>query len=68
VQQVQAAVRNFQETLRKKCGHVIGSKLNQLPWHSFGEGLKMIFIAGNELFNQGSVDYEVSRRYGDPVR
>ncbi|NTW82956.1 MAG: hypothetical protein HGB36_06260 [Chlorobiaceae bacterium] len=45
------------------CGHVIGSSLNQLHWNSSGEGLKMIFIAGNEPFNQGSVNYEVACRW-----
>lgn len=45
------------------CGHVIGSSLNQLQWNSSREGLKMIFIAGNEPFNQGSVDYEVACRW-----
>ena len=42
------------------CGHVIGSSLNRLRWNTSGEGLKMIFIAGNEPFNQGSVNYEVA--------
>jgi hypothetical protein len=45
------------------CGHVIGSSLNQLQWNSSREGLKMIFIAGNEPFNQGSVNYEVACRW-----
>lgn len=45
------------------CGHVIGSSLNQLQWNRSLEGLKMIFIAGNEPFNQGSVDYEVACRW-----
>lgn len=45
------------------CGHVIGSSLNQLRWNSSPEGLKMIFIAGNEPFNQGTVNYEVACRW-----
>ena len=45
------------------CGHVIGSSLNRLRWNTSGEGLKMIFIAGNEPFNQGSVNYEVACRW-----
>ncbi|NTV06208.1 MAG: VWA domain-containing protein [Chlorobiaceae bacterium] len=45
------------------CGHVIGSSLNQLQWNRSGEGLKMIFIAGNEPFNQGTVNYEVATRW-----
>jgi len=42
------------------CGHVIGSSLNRLQWNTSGEGLKMIFIAGNEPFDQGSVNFRVS--------
>lgn len=45
------------------CGHVIGSSLNRLRWNTSGEGLKMIFIAGNEPFSQGSVNYEVACRW-----
>lgn len=45
------------------CGHVIGSSLNRLRWNTSGEGLKMIFIAGNEPFNQGAVSYEVACRW-----
>ncbi|NTV61360.1 MAG: VWA domain-containing protein [Chlorobiaceae bacterium] len=45
------------------CGHVIGSSLNQLRWNSSREGLNMIFIAGNEPFNQGSVNYEAACRW-----
>ena len=45
------------------CGHVIGSSLNRLRWNSSDEGLKMIFIAGNEPFNQGTVSYEVACRW-----
>lgn len=42
------------------CGHVIGSSLNRLQWNRSDEGLKMIFIAGNEPFDQGSVNFRVS--------
>ncbi|NTV98533.1 MAG: VWA domain-containing protein [Chlorobiaceae bacterium] len=45
------------------CGHVIGSSLNQLRWNSSREGLNMIFIAGNEPFDQGSVNYEAACRW-----
>jgi hypothetical protein len=44
------------------CGHVIGSSLNRLRWNASREGLKMIYIAGNEPFNQGDVSYEASCR------
>ncbi len=41
------------------CGAVINDALNQLKWDDKNpEALKMIYIAGNEEFNQGSVDYK----------
>ncbi|NNK73894.1 MAG: VWA domain-containing protein [Flavobacteriaceae bacterium] len=39
------------------CGHVIQSSLNQLKWGSNPDDLKLIFIAGNEPFTQGRVNY-----------
>lgn len=39
------------------CGHVIRTSLNQLDWTSSRADLKMIFIAGNEPYTQGSVSY-----------
>lgn len=45
------------------CGHVIGSSLNRLRWNTSDEGLKLIYIAGNEPFDQGSVSYEVACRW-----
>lgn len=39
------------------CGHVIQTATNQLDWGQSNEDLKLIFIAGNEPFNQGSVNY-----------
>lgn len=39
------------------CGHVIRTSLNQLDWSTSSADLKMIFIAGNEPFTQGSVSY-----------
>jgi len=39
------------------CGHVIETSLNQLDWESSNDDLKLIFIAGNEPFTQGSVDF-----------
>ena len=40
------------------CGYVINSSLEQLNWGDNKQDLKLIFIAGNEPFNQGSVSYE----------
>ena len=40
------------------CGYVINTSLEQLDWGSDAKDLKLIFIAGNEPFNQGSVSYE----------
>jgi len=42
------------------CGHVIKTSLNQLSWSASNADLKMIFIAGNEPFNQGSVSYQAA--------
>lgn len=39
------------------CGHVIQTSLNQLAWGSSNEDLQVIFIAGNEPFTQGTIDY-----------
>jgi len=39
------------------CGMVIQASLNQLDWGNNADDLKMIFIAGNEPFTQGNVDY-----------
>ena len=40
------------------CGAVINSSLNELSWTSHQQDLRMIFIAGNEPFNQGPVNYK----------
>jgi hypothetical protein len=45
------------------CGHVIGSSLNQLKWNTSRDGLKLIYIAGNEPFDQGAVSYEAACRW-----
>ena len=42
------------------CGQVIDVSLKQLLWSASNDDLKMIFIAGNEPFNQGGVDYKKS--------
>ena len=42
------------------CGWAIQSATKELAWSKSNEDLKMIFIAGNEGFTQGTVDYKVS--------
>ncbi len=39
------------------CGHVIQTSVNQLDWGNNPNDLNLIFIAGNEPFTQGRVDY-----------
>ena len=39
------------------CGHVIQTSLNQLTWGTHENDLKLIFIAGNEPFTQGKINY-----------
>ncbi|MCW5516210.1 vWA domain-containing protein [Muriicola sp. Z0-33] len=39
------------------CGQVIHTSLGQLEWGKNKNHLKMIFIAGNEPFTQGKLDY-----------
>ncbi len=40
------------------CGEVINNALENLKWSDSSKDLKLIFIAGNEEFNQGNVKYE----------
>ena len=40
------------------CGAVISDALNKLQWSADARDLKMIYIAGNEPFNQGPVNYQ----------
>ncbi|TWO33761.1 VWA domain-containing protein [Seonamhaeicola sediminis] len=40
------------------CGQVIQTSLNQLNWGNNPDDLKLIFIAGNEPFTQGSINYK----------
>jgi len=40
------------------CGQVIDSSLKQLDWGKNADDLKMIFIAGNEPFTQGKLNYK----------
>jgi hypothetical protein len=42
------------------CGYVINKSLKQLEWSASKADLKMIFIAGNEPFTQGSVPYHMA--------
>jgi hypothetical protein len=42
------------------CGQVIDVALKQLQWSTSNKDLRLIFIAGNEPFNQGNVDYKAS--------
>ena len=39
------------------CGQVISTSTQNLKWDDSRESLKIIFIAGNEPFNQGRVNY-----------
>jgi len=40
------------------CGEVIQTSLKQLDWGKNPDNLKMIFIAGNEPFSQGKLNYK----------
>ena len=40
------------------CGQVIGKSLSDLNWSTDVRDLKMIYIAGNESFTQGPVDFK----------
>ncbi len=40
------------------CGHVIDAATKGLQWSDSDDDLKLIFIAGNEPFTQGSVRYQ----------
>lgn len=42
------------------CGTVIQTSLNQLDWGKNADHLKMIFIAGNEPFTQGKLNYRAA--------
>ena len=39
------------------CGQVISEAVSRLAWSQSADDLKLIFIAGNEPFTQGQVDY-----------
>ncbi|MES2733757.1 MAG: vWA domain-containing protein [Bacteroidota bacterium] len=40
------------------CGHVIQTACRQLDWSTDGDDFQVIFIAGNEPFTQGNVNYK----------
>lgn len=40
------------------CGKVIQTSLQQLPWNKNPDHLRLIFIAGNEPFDQGRYNYK----------
>lgn len=40
------------------CGHVIQTSMDQLDWGSNTKDLKLLFIAGNEPFTQGRINYK----------
>ncbi|MDF2454961.1 MAG: hypothetical protein K0R51_954 [Cytophagaceae bacterium] len=42
------------------CGHVIQTACRQLDWSADGGDLQIIFIAGNETFTQGSINYQLA--------
>lgn len=42
------------------CGHVIKNALEELQWRGNDSIYRVIFIAGNEPFNQGKVSYKTS--------
>jgi len=42
------------------CGQVINKSIHKLDWSNSKADLKMIFIAGNEAFNQGRYSYKVA--------
>lgn len=42
------------------CGQVIQTAINQQDWSASSDDLQIIFIAGNEPFTQGSVNYKTA--------
>lgn len=42
------------------CGKVILNAVDNLQWNKSNDNLKIIFIAGNEPFTQGDVDYKTA--------
>ena len=46
------------------CGEVIGRAVDRLSWSGSDDVLKVIYIAGNEPFDQGRVSYKASAAPG----
>ncbi|MFH1706613.1 MAG: vWA domain-containing protein [Planctomycetota bacterium] len=44
------------------CGQVIRAAIDRLTWSASNDDLKVVFIAGNEPFTQGGVDFRASCR------
>ena len=44
------------------CGTVISEAIKDLKWNESTDELKLIFIAGNEPFTQGNIDYRTACR------
>jgi len=42
------------------CGKVILNAVDKLQWNKSNDNLKIIFIAGNEPFTQGNIDYKTA--------
>ncbi len=42
------------------CGAVIGDAVGKLDWGNQPSDMKLVYIAGNEEFNQGEIDYKTS--------
>lgn len=40
------------------CGQVIQTSINELSWGKSMNDLRLLFIAGNEPFNQGKINYK----------
>jgi hypothetical protein len=45
------------------CGQVIKKSVEELDWSARGTDLKIVYIAGNEPFDQGSVDFRDAGKY-----
>ena len=45
------------------CGQVIHTAINKLDWSVENDHLKIIYIAGNEPFTQGTIDFQKACRY-----
>lgn len=41
------------------CGAVLAASLKELKWSTHPNDLRMIYIAGNEPFNQGPIDFKI---------